>query len=138
VRLEGLGRLKNPMTSSGNEPVTFRLVVKCPTDNMYSAQNVFHCPLQLCSKQPSLRCVFSESLSRCMQGVHGYMHVGSFQLPGLNKTHTLTFTEFFNIRFNEGTFSDSRIDTYGQTERAKLALQAHFCNIFVSNAPKTE
>jgi hypothetical protein len=26
VRLEGLGQLKNPMTSSGNEPVTFRLV----------------------------------------------------------------------------------------------------------------
>jgi hypothetical protein len=26
MRLEGLGQLKNPMTSSGIEPVTFRLV----------------------------------------------------------------------------------------------------------------
>jgi hypothetical protein len=26
VRLEGLGELKNPMTSSGIEPVTFQLV----------------------------------------------------------------------------------------------------------------
>jgi hypothetical protein len=26
VQLEGLGQLKNPMTSSGIEPVTFRLV----------------------------------------------------------------------------------------------------------------
>jgi hypothetical protein len=29
VRLEGLGRLKNPMTSSGLEPATFRLVAQC-------------------------------------------------------------------------------------------------------------
>jgi hypothetical protein len=26
VRLEGLGQLNNPVTSSGNEPATFRLV----------------------------------------------------------------------------------------------------------------
>jgi hypothetical protein len=26
VRMEGLGKLKNPMTSSGIEPATFRLV----------------------------------------------------------------------------------------------------------------
>jgi hypothetical protein len=26
VRLEGLGQLKNPMTSSGIEPATFRIV----------------------------------------------------------------------------------------------------------------
>jgi hypothetical protein len=29
VWLEWLGQLKNPMTSLGIEPVTFRLVVKC-------------------------------------------------------------------------------------------------------------
>jgi hypothetical protein len=29
VRLEGLGQLKNPMTSSGIEPATFRLVAYC-------------------------------------------------------------------------------------------------------------
>jgi hypothetical protein len=29
VRLEGLGKLKNPMTSSGFEPTTFRLVALC-------------------------------------------------------------------------------------------------------------
>jgi hypothetical protein len=28
MRLEGLGQLKNPMTSSGIEPAAFRLVVK--------------------------------------------------------------------------------------------------------------
>jgi hypothetical protein len=72
VRLEGLGRLKNPMTSSGNEPVTFRLVVKCPTDNMYSAQNVFHCPLQLCSKQLSLRCVCRAFTSICIPAVFSF------------------------------------------------------------------
>jgi hypothetical protein len=30
VRLEGLVQLKNPMTSSGIEPATFRLVTQCP------------------------------------------------------------------------------------------------------------
>jgi hypothetical protein len=29
LRLEGLGQLKNPVTSSGIEPATFRLVAKC-------------------------------------------------------------------------------------------------------------
>jgi hypothetical protein len=29
VRLEGLGKLKNPMTSSGFEPATFRFVAQC-------------------------------------------------------------------------------------------------------------
>jgi hypothetical protein len=29
VRLEGLGQLKNPMTSSGIKPVTFRFVAQC-------------------------------------------------------------------------------------------------------------
>jgi hypothetical protein len=30
ARLEGLGQLKNPMTSSGTEPATFRLVALVP------------------------------------------------------------------------------------------------------------
>jgi hypothetical protein len=29
VRLEGLGQLKNPVTSSGIEPTTFRLEAQC-------------------------------------------------------------------------------------------------------------
>jgi hypothetical protein len=29
VRLEGLGQLKNPVTSAGIEPATFRLVAQC-------------------------------------------------------------------------------------------------------------
>jgi hypothetical protein len=29
MRLEGLGQLKNPMASSGIEPVTYRLVAQC-------------------------------------------------------------------------------------------------------------
>jgi hypothetical protein len=29
VRLEGLGQFKNPVTSSGIEPATFRLVEQC-------------------------------------------------------------------------------------------------------------
>jgi hypothetical protein len=35
VRLEGLGQLKNPMTSSGIEPATFRLVAQCPNQLRY-------------------------------------------------------------------------------------------------------
>jgi hypothetical protein len=35
VRLEGLGQLKNPVTSSGNEPATFRLVTYCPNQLRY-------------------------------------------------------------------------------------------------------
>jgi hypothetical protein len=34
VRLEGLGQLKNPMTSSGIEPATFRLVLANVMVNM--------------------------------------------------------------------------------------------------------
>jgi hypothetical protein len=29
MRLEGIDQLKNPITSSGNEPATFRLVAYC-------------------------------------------------------------------------------------------------------------
>jgi hypothetical protein len=29
VRLEGLGKLKNPITSLGLEPATFRLLAQC-------------------------------------------------------------------------------------------------------------
>jgi hypothetical protein len=35
VRLEGLGKLKNPMTSLGIEPATFRLVVQCLNELRY-------------------------------------------------------------------------------------------------------
>jgi hypothetical protein len=35
VRLERLGALKNPMTSSGIEPATFRLVVWCVNQVRY-------------------------------------------------------------------------------------------------------
>jgi hypothetical protein len=37
VRLEGLGQLKNPMTSSGIEPATFRLVATLPIVPVRSA-----------------------------------------------------------------------------------------------------
>jgi hypothetical protein len=35
VRLEGSGQLKNPMTSSGLEPATFRLVAQCLSQLRY-------------------------------------------------------------------------------------------------------
>jgi hypothetical protein len=35
VRLEGLGQLKNPMTSSGIESATFRLVAECHNQLRY-------------------------------------------------------------------------------------------------------
>jgi hypothetical protein len=35
VRLEGLGQLKNPVTSSGIEPALFRLVVQCLNQKLY-------------------------------------------------------------------------------------------------------
>jgi hypothetical protein len=36
VRLEGLGQLKNPMTSSRIEPATFRLVAECLNQLRYA------------------------------------------------------------------------------------------------------
>jgi hypothetical protein len=32
VRLEGLGQLKNPVTSLGIEPMTLQLVAQCPNE----------------------------------------------------------------------------------------------------------
>jgi hypothetical protein len=45
VRLEGLGQLKNLMTSSGIEPATFRLVAQCPHSNneKYESKNMRFC-----------------------------------------------------------------------------------------------
>jgi hypothetical protein len=37
VRLEKLGELKNPVTSSGIEPMTFRLVAQCLNQLRYHA-----------------------------------------------------------------------------------------------------
>jgi hypothetical protein len=39
LRLEGLGKLKNPMTSSGIEPVTFRLVTTLPRAPFFHKNN---------------------------------------------------------------------------------------------------
>jgi hypothetical protein len=36
VRLEGLGKLKSRMTSTGKEPATFRLVAQCLNQLRYS------------------------------------------------------------------------------------------------------
>jgi hypothetical protein len=38
MRLEELGELKNPMTSSRIEPVFFRLVAECPSQLRYGLQ----------------------------------------------------------------------------------------------------
>jgi hypothetical protein len=40
VRLEGLGQLKNPMTSSGMEPATFRLVAYCLNQLRYRVSRI--------------------------------------------------------------------------------------------------
>jgi hypothetical protein len=40
VRLEGLGQLENPMTSSGIEPQTFRLVAQCLNQPRYACPHV--------------------------------------------------------------------------------------------------
>jgi hypothetical protein len=40
VRLEGLGQLKNPMTS-GTEPATFRLVAQCLNQVRYYIGQIF-------------------------------------------------------------------------------------------------
>jgi hypothetical protein len=37
MRLEGLGKLKIPMYSSGIEPATFLLVAQCPFDDLRSS-----------------------------------------------------------------------------------------------------
>jgi hypothetical protein len=40
VRLEGLGKLKNPMTTWGREPETFRLVAQCLNQLRYRLPRV--------------------------------------------------------------------------------------------------
>jgi hypothetical protein len=42
MRLEGLGQLKNPMTSSGIKPATFRLAALCLNQLSY---RVLHFPM---------------------------------------------------------------------------------------------
>jgi hypothetical protein len=42
VQLEGLGQLKNPMTSLGIEPTTFRLVAQCPNQLHYCMPQAKH------------------------------------------------------------------------------------------------
>jgi hypothetical protein len=39
--LEGLGQLKNPMTSPGIEPATFRLVAQCPESVLQQTKKKF-------------------------------------------------------------------------------------------------
>jgi hypothetical protein len=65
VRLEGLGQLKNPMTSSGFEPATFRLVeglcqLKNPMTSLGIEPATFRlvawCLNQLCYRVPLGRC----------------------------------------------------------------------------------
>jgi hypothetical protein len=41
-RLEGLGQLKNPVTSSGIEPTTFRLVAQCLNHLRYSVSPFYN------------------------------------------------------------------------------------------------
>jgi hypothetical protein len=40
VQLEGLGQLKNPMTSSGIEPATFVFVLQCLNELRYRVPSV--------------------------------------------------------------------------------------------------
>jgi hypothetical protein len=42
MRLEGLGQLKNPMTSSGIEPATFRLAAYCLNQLRYRMTQDLH------------------------------------------------------------------------------------------------
>jgi hypothetical protein len=60
VRLEGLGQLKNPMTSSGIEPATFRLVAQC---NQLRYRVLL--PLPVCIKYITDISHYLEHNSRC-------------------------------------------------------------------------
>jgi hypothetical protein len=46
VRLEGLAKLKNPVTSSGIEPATFRLVAQCLNLLRYRVPSIITNPLE--------------------------------------------------------------------------------------------
>jgi hypothetical protein len=58
VRLEGLGQLKNPITSSGIEPATFRLVGQCLNPNKFGLNICTHWYNSTLTLSSNIRSVF--------------------------------------------------------------------------------
>jgi hypothetical protein len=100
VWLEGLGQLKNPMTSLGIEPVTFRLVVKCLNQLCYyvhSKLKEFHTELGI----PSY-CIDLESYKSCVVNatlLYKYCAFGCFY--GYVKwAHSYLSTRKYHVTFS--------------------------------------
>jgi hypothetical protein len=68
VRLEGLGQLKNPMTSSGIEPATFWLVAECLNQLRYRVPQYHKAPPMYWRKNgvvQAIGCIVTVEMEPC-------------------------------------------------------------------------
>jgi hypothetical protein len=96
VRLEGLGKFKNPITSSGIEPATIRLVAQCLN--------------QLCYRVPQISCALGCLHLFCIRGGCNYLHdtnciklnVSTFVLACISLSLTALFASLWLARLVKG------------------------------------
>jgi hypothetical protein len=98
VRLEGLVHLKNPMTSSGIEPATFRLVAQCVNQLCYRVLRIMqiqeHSASTLCSCYKNILQAYKKVrfMYHCLfQFTEDVVTVGVWQMELNTKIHVHNF-----------------------------------------------